>query len=150
MQSRGLWSLNHDFTTSLGLNRTPNSPKIHTHLQRHISVRVHPHVHPQHIKVLKYFVFIFYGCGMQSTGLWSLNHDFTISVGVSHTLNFPKIHTHLQRHISVRVDPYAHPQHIRAPKCFVYIWYGWGCSLWGCGGPTNRQNNKKKIHQHAF
>jgi hypothetical protein len=41
------------FTTSLGLKNTPNFPKIHTHLQRHISIRVYPHAHPQHIKVLK-------------------------------------------------------------------------------------------------
>jgi hypothetical protein len=28
---------------------------------------------------------------MQSTGLWSLNHDLTTSLGLSHTPNFPKI-----------------------------------------------------------
>ena len=63
----------------------PNFPIIHPHLQRHISVRAHPHVHPQHIKVLKHFAYISYWCGMQSTGLWSLNHDFATSLGLSHT-----------------------------------------------------------------
>ena len=36
----------------------PNFPKIHPHLQRCISIRVHPYAHPQHIKVLKYFEYI--------------------------------------------------------------------------------------------
>ena len=54
---KGLF-LNHDFATSLELSHTPNFPKIHPHLQRHISIRVHPHVHPQHIKVQKHFACI--------------------------------------------------------------------------------------------
>ncbi len=55
MQSAGLWSLNHDLTTSPGLSHAPNFPKIHPNLQRCIRIRVHPYVHPQHIKVLKHF-----------------------------------------------------------------------------------------------
>ncbi len=49
MQFTGLWSLNHDLMTSLGLSLTPNFPKIHPHLQRCISIRVHPYAHTQHI-----------------------------------------------------------------------------------------------------
>jgi hypothetical protein len=45
------------------------------------SVRVQPYTHPQHIKVLKHFVYIWNGCGMQSTRVWSLNHDLTSSLG---------------------------------------------------------------------
>ncbi len=41
MKSTGLWSLNHDITTSLGLSHTPNFPKIHPHLQRCISMPIH-------------------------------------------------------------------------------------------------------------
>ena len=82
----------------LGLSHTPNLAIIHPHLQRHISVRVHPHVHPQHIKVLKHFAYISYGCGMQSMGLWSLNHD--VSLGLNHTPNFPIIHPPTFRGIS--------------------------------------------------
>ncbi len=44
-------------------------PQIHTHPQRCISARVHPHVYPQHIKVLKHIAYIYNGCGLQSTGL---------------------------------------------------------------------------------
>jgi hypothetical protein len=40
---------------------------------------MHPYAHPQHLKVLKHFIYIQYGCGMQSLGVWSLNHDTTTS-----------------------------------------------------------------------
>ena len=65
MQYMGFWSLNHDLTTSLGLSHVPNLPKIHSHLHRCNSVRVHPCAHPQNIKVLKHFVYMWYGCGMK-------------------------------------------------------------------------------------
>ena len=54
---------------------------------------------------------------MQSTGVWSLNHDITTSLGLSPTPIFLKLH----RRNSVRVDPYAHSQHIKVLKHFVYI-----------------------------
>jgi hypothetical protein len=41
-----------------GFGHTPNFHKIHPHLHRCISIRVHPYAHPQHIKVLKHFVYI--------------------------------------------------------------------------------------------
>ena len=58
-----------------------------THLQRCISIRVYPyaHPHPQHLKVLKHFVYIQYGCGMQSMGVCSLNHDTATSYRLGHT-----------------------------------------------------------------
>ncbi len=121
MQYMGLWSLNHDLTTSLRLSYVPNLPKIHPHLHRCNSVRVHPFAHPQHIKVLKHFGYAWFGCGMQSTGLWSLNHDLTTSLGLSNVPNLPKIHPHLHRRNSVKVHPCAHPQYIKVLKHFVYI-----------------------------
>ena len=48
---------------------------------------------------------------MQSTVAWSLNRDVTESRGLGPTQNFQKIHLHLKWCISVRVHPYAHPQH---------------------------------------
>ena len=143
MQSTGLWSLNHDLTTSLGLSHTPNFPKIHPHFQRCISIRVHPYAHPQHIKVLKHFVYIWYGCGMQSTGLWSLNHDLTTSLGLTYVPNLPKINPHLHRRNSVRVHPCAHPLYIKALNTLYIHVLDVGCNLRGFGGPTIRQNNKK-------
>ncbi len=55
--SMGVWSLNHDITTLLGLCHTPiflkSTPDLHRHSN---SVRAHPYAHPQHIKVLKHFI----------------------------------------------------------------------------------------------
>ena len=67
---QGVWSLNHAITTSLGLRPTPIFVKSTPDLQRRNSVRVHPYTHQQHIKVLKHFVYIWYRCGVQSTGVW--------------------------------------------------------------------------------
>ncbi len=54
----------------------PNFPKFGPHpLHSYNSVIVHPYAHPQHMKVLKHFMFIQYGCGMQSVVVYSLNHD---------------------------------------------------------------------------
>jgi hypothetical protein len=85
MQSLGVCSLNHDITTSVGLSHAPIFLKIHPHLYGHNSVRVHPYAHPQHLKVLKHFLFIQYGCGMQSLGVLILNHDTTTSYRLGHT-----------------------------------------------------------------
>ncbi len=58
---------------------------------------------------------------MQSTGVWSLNHGITTSLRLSHTPIFQKSTPDLHMRNSVRVDPYAHPQHIKVLKHFVYI-----------------------------
>jgi hypothetical protein len=58
MQSKGVWSLNHDITTSFGLSPTPIFLKSTPDPHRRNSVRGHPYAHPQHIKVLKHFVYI--------------------------------------------------------------------------------------------
>ena len=126
MQSTGVWSLNHDIATSLGLSPYPNFQKSTPALHRHNSGRVHPYAHSQHIKVLKHFVYIWYGCGMQSMVGWSLNHVITTSLGLSYTLIIQKSTPDLQRRYSVRVHPYAHSQHIKVLKLFIYICYGCG------------------------
>jgi hypothetical protein len=53
------------------------------------------HAHPKHLKVLKHFVYIQYGCGMLSMGVCSLNHDTTTSYRLGHTPFSLKIHPHL-------------------------------------------------------
>ena len=53
----------------------PNFSKFGPHLHMCNSVRVHSYVHPQHIKVLNHFIYIQYGCGVQSVVVYSLNHD---------------------------------------------------------------------------
>jgi hypothetical protein len=63
----------------------PNFPKIHPHPYGRNWVRVHPYAHPQHLKVLKHVVYIQYGCGKQSMGVCSLNHDTATSYRLGHT-----------------------------------------------------------------
>jgi len=63
----------------------PIFPKTHPHLHTYYSIRVHPYAHPQHLKVLKHFVYIQYGCGMQSMGVFSLNRDTATSYRLGHT-----------------------------------------------------------------
>jgi hypothetical protein len=59
---------------------------------RGISVRVHPpYAHPQHLKVIRHFVYIQYRCGMQSMGVCSLNHDLKTSYRLGHTPFFLKL-----------------------------------------------------------
>ena len=99
----------------------PHFPKIHPYLNRWNKVRVHPYAHPQqHIKVqvLNHFGYTWYGCEMQFAGLWSLNHDLTTSLRLSHAPKFPKIHPNRHRWISLRVHSCAHPQHIKVLKHF--------------------------------
>jgi hypothetical protein len=91
MHFTGVWSLNHDLATSQRLSHAPNFSKIPPHPYRWNSVRVHPYAHPQHIKVLKHFLYIYNGCGVHFMGVWSLNHDITTSLGLSHTPIFLKI-----------------------------------------------------------
>ena len=88
--------------------------------------------------------YISYGCGMLFMGLWSLNHDFTTWLTLSITPNFPKIHPHLQRRISVvRVHPHVNPQHIRVLKHIVYIKWMWGAVYRGLEGPPTDKTIKE-------
>ena len=63
----------------------PSFPKIHPHLQMYYSIRMLPYAHPQHLRVLKHFEYIQYGCGMQLMGVGSLNHDTATSYRLGHT-----------------------------------------------------------------
>ena len=68
----------------------PIFPKIHCRPHMYYSIRVHPNTHPQHIKVLKHFVYIWYGYELLSTEVWSLNNDITTSYGLSPAQIFEK------------------------------------------------------------
>ncbi len=59
MHSKCIWSLNHDITTSYGLNHTPIFLKsILIWHKSNTCVRVDLCAHPQHIKVVKQFIFM--------------------------------------------------------------------------------------------
>jgi len=55
------------------------SPKFTPTWTRITAIMMHPYAHPQHLKVLRLFVYIRYGCGMQSMGVFSVNHDTATS-----------------------------------------------------------------------
>jgi len=120
MQSVVVYSLNHDTTTSFGIQSPyPNFPNISSRLHMYNSVMLHPYAHPQHMKVLNHFLYIQYRCGMQSVVVYSLNHDTTMSYGIHLTpvsLIWP---SPAHRYNSVRVHPYAHPQHMKVLKHFL-------------------------------
>ena len=73
MQSVAIYSLNHDATTSFGLRLTPIFQNLAPPLYRYNFVRVHANTFPQHMKVLKHFIYMHYGCVMQSGVVYSLN-----------------------------------------------------------------------------
>jgi len=82
----------------------PIFPKTHPHLHSYYSIRMHPYAHPQHLKVQRHFVYIQYGCGMQSMGVWSLNHD-TATVGK----RVPACHL-MSRYSNLSVVPTSTPE----------------------------------------
>jgi hypothetical protein len=134
IQSEACCSLYHYITTLHGLRSTPKTPKSTPDLQRRITVRVAPYAHTQHIKVPQHFLYIQYGCGIQSEAYCGLNHDITTSHRLRSTPKTPKSTLHLQRCITVRVASYTHTQHIKVPKYFVYIQYGCGIQSEACCG----------------
>jgi hypothetical protein len=62
----------------------PIISKFGPHLHKYTSVRVHPCTHPQQhtMKVVRHCIYIWYGCMMQSAGVYSLNHDITTLFGL--------------------------------------------------------------------
>ncbi len=91
MQTMGFFSLYHDTTTSYRLGHTPFFLKFTPTCTCNTAIMIHPYAHPQRIKVLKHFVYIQYGCGMQSMGVYSLHHDTTTSYRFGHTPFFLKL-----------------------------------------------------------
>jgi len=80
MQSVVAYSLNDDMHNNVILaSPYPIFPKFSSHRQRYKSVMVHPYAHPQHMKLLNHFIYIHYGCEMQSAVAHSVNHDTTMS-----------------------------------------------------------------------
>jgi hypothetical protein len=121
LHSTGGLSLNHGTTSSLGLRSTPKSWKSTPDLHWRNTLRVDPYAHQQHVKVLKHFAYISYGCGIHSTGGLSLNHGITSSLRLSSTPKSWKSTPDLHWRNTLRVDPYAHPQHSKVLKHFAYI-----------------------------
>jgi hypothetical protein len=127
MHLMGVCSLNHDTTTSL-LGHTPFSQKFHPHLHMYYSIRMNPYAyaHPQHLRVLKHFVYIQYGCGMHLMGVCSFNHDTTSSLGLGHTtvfLKFTPKPAHVLQHNDAPICSYTASQ--GAKTLFIHLIWMW-------------------------
>jgi hypothetical protein len=85
MQSMGVCSLYHDTATSYRLGHSPYALKSPTTCTCNTAIDEPMYAHPQQLKVLKHFVYIPYGCGMQSMGVFSLNNDTATSYRLGHT-----------------------------------------------------------------
>ncbi len=75
----GVYSLNNGTTTLFLLRLTPIFQNLAPPLHQYNCVREHPNAFPGHIKVLKHFIYMYYGCVMQSGVVYSLNNDTTMS-----------------------------------------------------------------------
>jgi hypothetical protein len=94
------------------------------------SVRVHPYAHPQHLNVLKHISYIQYGCGKKAVVVNSLNIIIMPSFHSSHAgPNYQNLGQLCQCN-SVRVHPYAYPQHMMVLKCFLHNQHDVGSKQW--------------------
>ncbi len=79
MQSGVVYSLNKVTTMSfelrlLALIFQHLNPPLH----HYNCVRMHPNAFPQHMKVLKHYLCMYYGCVMHNGDVYSLNNDTTM------------------------------------------------------------------------
>jgi hypothetical protein len=147
----GGWSLNHDLTTSLGLSHLIFLKSI-LHLQRYQRKGAPSYAHPRHLKVLKRFVFIQYqyGCGMQSMGACSLNHDTTTSYRLGHPPFFLKFMPTCTCNTAIRMHPYVHPQHLKVLNTFYTSNMDVGCSQWGFAASTMTPQHHSDLAMPQF
>ena len=74
-------------------------------LHHHNCVRVHPNTFPQHMNVLKHFIYMYYGCVMQSGVVYSLNKVKTMSFLLRLTPMFQNLAPHREIHIVLSLAP---------------------------------------------
>jgi hypothetical protein len=75
--SQHLFTVNHYITHStIWAPPYPNLPKIDPYLDMcNISLRLYPYAFPQHMKMLKHFLYIQYGSGKRSAVVYNPNHN---------------------------------------------------------------------------
>ncbi len=114
----------------------PNVPKFGPRLPQ-VQQCKSAHICPStayYMSVLKHFIYIQYGCAMQSAGVCSLKHDTTISFGLHLTPISPNLAPTPHRYNSVRVHPYAYPQH----------------AIWRCSNTLYTSNMDVGCSQRGF
>ena len=97
-----------------------------------------PYAHPQHIKVVKHFVYVWHRYKINLDWVYSFNHPISpwfVAWDLPRSLANSKSLVNLSSHYVLRTHPYAHPQHMKVVKHFVYVWHwceidlGWVYSL---------------------
>ncbi len=88
-------------------------------------IRAHSYAYIPHWKMLKHFIYIYYGCGKQSAVVYSLNqniwHHFHLTVAKNR-----KNLTQLWQCNGERVHSYAYVPHKKVEKHFIHVHYGCG------------------------
>jgi hypothetical protein len=131
MQSEASCSFNHDTPVSFGFAHTPIFQNLAPTPLTGITVckgkLICPFTAYQGAKTKTLCIHPIWMWDAVSLTIFSLNHDNPTSFGFAHTPIFQKLApSYLQMYYSVRVNPYAHPQHIKVLKHIV-------CILDGCG-----------------
>ncbi len=126
----------HYLDSALLPNSLKSIPDLHR--QNSNSVNVDPDAHPQHIKVQKHIGYMVWMWDVVYKGLGASTitlQYITASHGLSPAPRFPNSTPDLHRHNNIQMGlQYAHPQHIKVLKHFLYIWNGCGMQfLWGFG-----------------
>jgi len=82
---------------------------------------------------------------------WSLWGFEASTHNITQTQPYQKSTPHCKRHISIRVHPYAHPQHSRCSNTLYIYDMVRGCSLWGVGAlAMTLQHHSDSAIAHIF
>ncbi len=91
-----------------------------THLHGLDGLRMHPYGHPLHQNVLKYFIYIYNRCFIQSEGVLGLTHVIVLRFVISCYPADSASSNHLHGLDGLRMHPYGHPLHQKVLKYFIY------------------------------
>jgi hypothetical protein len=130
----------------------PIFPYIHPHLHMYYSIRMHPYAHPQHLKVLKLFVYPIWMWDAINGGLKPQPWHPNIIQAWPYPI-FPKPPSPPAHVIQLLMHPYVHPQHLKVLKLFVYIQYGCGMQSMGVfslNHDTNTTTSHRLGHTQFF
>jgi hypothetical protein len=86
----------------------------------------YPYAYPQHMNVLKHFLYIQYGCGEEVSGILQPQPCQHVIISPPPSPDYPNLGQLGQQCNSARVHPYAYPQHMNVLKHFLCIQYGCG------------------------
>ena len=107
-----------------------------------ISVRVHPYAHPQHIKVLKHFVYIQYGCGTWSEMLDKTGQTDRV-IQWTDDLELPEIQ---QDWVKVDVSrQQGSSRDMRAKLSLLTLYLAIQCHMLSIVKSTSSQHNELKV-----